>query len=425
MQLTVRIPKVSVFIWLLTIIMTLSFYLPGFDIGPLSAKIYASCGLFISAIIAAALSGRPLIKLPLGKKILIFWILLILCKVITLYHNGYNLRGIGISLLKNDILSIFMFTAIIFYVRQRKDMGFLINVLIALILLSIFIGFMQWMGQEWAWRLLYKLNPDLSTYFDELPQAELIPGLSSHAFTFGYYLSTLGPLSLPLILQPRVKILNLLKILAVIIGVLILQQRSAIIAFAISVLLFVWGVKRYLKGRFISRIFLVFILIAGSYGLVKLCVYGLGPHVRYDLYRMKIKRSDPRIEMARSAIELALNYPLTGVPANKFVLGADLKPEAAHNIFINTFYHYGIFALGFVFMILFYFFKLSEKVWRNAWKTGDYLLLGLVLGLLGYNLNSLFHNASFVTGDYMVWWIVALLIASEQISKKEAAQNVK
>jgi hypothetical protein len=127
-----------------------------------------------------------------------------------------------------------------------------------------------------------------------------------------------------------------------------------------------------------------------------------------------------RIELARIAMRLAIEHPFFGVP-RMMTVGNNgfMTYTAPHNLLLNTFLYYGIFGVILICMLLVSFYRKCLSIWRDSWLERDFISIGLILGLGGHILNSMFHNASFVTGDFLFWWIAAFIIVSEQIKAKE------
>ncbi|MFC1548348.1 O-antigen ligase family protein [Candidatus Omnitrophota bacterium] len=400
--------------------MVLSFYSAGFDLGPVSAKVYVAVLLFSFTAILALMRGTGIIQLSWGRKIFFLWAALIIWKIIAKTANGFGFFNTVHGLLKNDIIAMFTFLALIYFIRTRKELKFIVSSLIFLTLLSAFVGVMQWLDFSWAWDLQQNLNPHPDRDLIEMNQNELIRGLAATTVAFGYYLATIFPLMIPQIFQQRQRFFKVSSIIFLLVSLFLLQQRSAVLAAFLCSFMLMYGAQRYMKRRFRTLIFVALILLGGSYVIYQLADATLSEYGRYDMYRINRFTDPQRIEMAKIAIEQALKNPFFGTP-RMAIVGRDgfMQRVAPHNLFLNTFLYYGIFGLALTCFMLAVFFRFGIRVWRAAWATGDFISIGLVLGLTGYTVNSMFHNASFVTGDYLFWWVAALLVASEQIRETE------
>ena len=94
--------------------------------------------------------------------------------------------------------------------------------------------------------------------------------------------------------------------------------------------------------------------------------------------------------------------------------------STTHNVFLNALIYYGIPALLIITILIIYIIQQMGRIWLMTPKTNDWILLGIEFGLIGYLVNTQFHNASFVTGDVLPWILLALLFIYDRMKKIES-----
>ena len=417
---TLRKPRIPMPILGILVMMALCFYSTGFQIGPVSVKVYVAVALFSFMALFALMKKTGVIQLSWGKKVLLLWVALIIWKIIAKTANGFGATNAVIGILKNDIIAMFTFLAIIYFVRTRKDLEFVISFLIFLTILSVIVSIMQWLDFGRAWRLQQILNPGIEKNFMEINQGELIPGLAESPVAFGYYLAVVFPFMAPQMLESNQRFIKITNVTLLLMGIFLLQQRSVLLIALVSSVLIIYGAHRYLKRQFHTLLLVGFILVGGSYIVFQLADVILSEYGRYSMYRISQFTDTNRIELAKIAIKTVMEHPFFGVP-RMMAMGENglMSYTSPHNLLLNTLLYYGIFGVILVCTMLVSFYRKCLAIWRNSWLEGDFVSIGLVLGLGGHILNSMFHNASFVTGDFLFWWIVAFIVVSEQIKAKE------
>jgi hypothetical protein len=402
-----------------------SSFAASFDIGPFSVKVYICSALFAGILMKKSLVRTKVIWLPLGKRIALLWGLFVLWKAVSRSAHGEAMPSVLASLLKNDGIAFMMFLSIVFYIRTRQHYEFLVKAFIFTVCLSIFFGLMQWLDHSWAWQIQQILNPGSEQDVQQRFQAFLVPGLYATSFTFGYYIAVAGSLLFPLLLRSGTHLINAGQLLITIAGMIILQQRSVLLSFAIVALIFTYLVTRLSKEKLAIILMIVMLLGIGGYKVFSWLNYGAQGQARYTFYHLEKMRfehlkSDERLSYARAAIALASKNLMFGVTPADFKQDYGVDESAGpHNLFLNALLYYGVPGLILACMMIVFYAQLGVRVWRIALRKEDYLSTGLVLGLVGYLVNAQFHNASFVSGDYLVWWLVALLIVSVQINHQE------
>jgi hypothetical protein len=128
-----------------------------------------------------------------------------------------------------------------------------------------------------------------------------------------------------------------------------------------------------------------------------------------------------RVILLQQALTFGITHWLWGGGPGLFLLATSsdfntyYQTAVPHNLFLNAFAYYGIPGLIFALFFCFILFKNCRQFLRSALNQYDMLAVGLVFALLAYLINAQFHNASFVTGDPLMWWLVGILYSSPAV----------
>ena len=371
-----------------------------------------------------------------SKKILFFAIFIIF---LSLVINLVNEISLEISLINTGRLILFLMLGIctMFFLKNEKRLSIFLYFLFGCLLISAFVGIMQFFGFEFFWRLREIVGLDPKIAPDILARAR-ITGLSFYSIPFGYQLTAILPLIFAFLIQKKSKILSKTYLIATFIicllALFMTQSRSAIVGGVVGLLLVIFLThKKKIRNTFfviatLCLIVLIINQITSGYFLKR---FEIGYITTY------ITDLPARFTAQIAAFETALKYPL-GIgrgEAEEYLIGwekyQDIFPISPHNQFTNILLYYGW--LGLLSLILFYYFIF--KGLSSLYFKKDFPLRGVAIGLIGsfsaYIINSLFHNDGPFLFDVFNWFFIGVTLFllnqygkfSKPVPKYEITQN--
>jgi hypothetical protein len=389
-------------------------FLGDIDLGPFSLRVYVISGLFAAALFGQLLGGRRLVGDVRATVLILVYVIFVAWTVVASMVHGLPVESILRKTASRDLLALMAFVSITFFLRTRDQVLLLAKLLVFGVVISAVIAVFQWRGFAWSWDLWSLLRPKLHEDLLGAEYSGLTPGIFAHSFTFGYYLASVGFLSLTLFLMKR-RPWRLLNLLAIITGVLVVQQRSALLAWLILFMIVLAASRRFSTWTLIAIAFTALTVFAvTSYVLAE----GQREDVdaTYELSRFKEAIDLRRLDLVVHSLRFAGENPGVG-GVRKFISYLEARQDlydhhtvtAPHNYFLNAVVFYGFPGLLLAVLLLLLTLEFMRALWRRGRDSGDWLALGLVLALLGYLINAQFHNASFVTGDTLPWWLLGMM----------------
>jgi hypothetical protein len=360
-------------------------------------------------------------SLRLGRAIVLLWVALALWCVTATVANHGDLWKLTRELVERHLTSFAAMMAIILCAKGRFR-RYIAVAIVVLISFSAFVGVMQWLNQPWAYSLKYLTNVTGDSFGldveDIAASKDLISGMSLNAYVMGYTMAVGASMLLAIMLEGTTlrRAVAAAQFMVLLTALLILQQRSAVVAFAICAVAFSLKAGQSMRGRTL-RTMLVFLLMGLScYVVFRWVSHRAEVGARYELTRYeKFWIDESRLLAVESALEMASTSPLVGTAPRDFVersqFGAAVAP---HNLFFNALLLYGLPGLLITASLVLLQLELCRRVWRLAWQREDFTAVGCVLGMVAYLINCQFHNPSLLTGDATGWWMTGLLIAALQ-----------
>jgi len=239
-------------------------------------------------------------------------------------------------------------------------------------------------------------------------------GLAYYAIDLSYQLVLLVPLSFAYFAKKKKYFLLLIPII-IILGSVLSLTRSSVFIILIAFLLFI--LSRHNKVTKLGLSFLFILLLIFSISFVSLASFE-------RLTTLEDSSAQGRIVLFSQAIKSIREYPF-GLGGGGYLTkwSIELTP---HNQFLNIAAFYGIPSLVLLLLFTYLLFKTTIFEIKNAkndyFRTTNFILL---LSLMGFTFNSLFHNLGFFAGNSEVFIIIALILSSKRmrISQNEKTHN--
>ncbi len=330
--------------------------------------------------------------------------------VVCSFFNGDGNEGRN-SLIINYAVCIFIFLILGQSVRSWRAIDQIIGVLIFILIFDCLITIAQYYNLTIGWSLWFFINGTDSKFAEiaeNISASQVIgqsfifcPGIFSSQVLNGYIVSSLGALALFRSLNNSnvlIRISYLAVVALTFFSLFIIQQRMAFALFLIV------AVTMYYK-QFPRLTIVVGILMATMF-----VIYGL------ELSETTVGRlSDFNDETRDTLYTKGLEYVLTHILTGGRLAFSEQMNLSVHNIFLNAFMYGGI--LGGALIMIIYFkmcfrsFRLILKNYNNHINPAS----ALAYSLLIYNLISLTHNNSLLTGDPIIWVLYALMMQTYNI----------
>lgn len=347
----------------------------------------------------------------------LYSIYIIVFYICTLF-NGDNDFGRN-SLIINYLICILIYIIIGYEIPSKTKIKYIIYCLIGIALVDALISIAQFHNWAFAWGIWYAFN-DAQT----VKQAILIesmgnidqaisfrntfcPGIFPSSVYNGYIISALGFMSILNYNNAhnlKSKIINSIIVVIICYALFIVQQRMAFYVFmAASCFYF------YSKNKTLFAI----ILVAGIWYFI---TYGLDFDTD-SIGRLAETQDKSREHLYNVAIEYVKNHLWVG-GRKDFITISRLS---AHNIILNAFMYGGVIGALFIIIIYYRMCVICVKQIINSINYEvSFSILAFAYSLLIYNLISLTHNNSLLTGEPIIWILYALLLVSIKYEKEES-----
>lgn len=410
------------------------------NVGPFSPRVYLFVMLTVVMLARAAVGREELRLYRTERRILGLYLLFIGWTMLGRFIDGQGLSHIVSATLSTHGLAVLAFFLILTIPKERTEVEFLALWLAIATSVSSGVAVLQWLGVPGATSLANWLRPDGSA--GTLPSS-LAPavvqagGLSASAFTLSYFASALGPLWWARIVRARVGLLPIAGFVIIVAGVWVAQERSGLIALVVVVALGARalvatkateasgrGTRSARAGRRLLAGVLVVAFAAVALQAVDALPVG-NVQGSYGLGRFNTLTDPGRVDLAKRALVFSSHHPVFG-GANAYAadsqtlnqIGTSYEGQLPHNLFLDALVLYGIPGLLLIVVLLAQLFFLCRVEWRSAIRRNDWLSIAILLGCVGYLVNALVHNASFVTGDSLPWWLIGLLFAARRTAPR-------
>ena len=341
----------------------------------------------------------------------------------------YTVAGMG---LPRRVLQIALGIAVAFSVYMITDsyarVEFLVGAMIAGATVSAFVGIGQFFIGEPFVSLWLTFGGTTGIAMQNVLGGR-VAGLALDTIMFSYHLVTIIPLAVALWFGMRGRTS---------------EWHRAVLAGAITAMLLaliLTMTRSAIAGTFLGSVFSLLLLgsrrrrwmpvLIGA--LVVSIVLYISVGSFYDPTRfigMRGVSARVRLPMQLTAIKYAVQHPFgtgTYVLSSGAYVDPSLDPgmreivltNTAHNQFLNVLVYYGFPGLGvllvFYWLLLRRTYALWQLVARSELVDLKWLPAGLVGAVLGYLVNSMFHNAGPFVGDIFNWYIIGLVFASYRI----------
>lgn len=246
-----------------------------------------------------------------------------------------------------------------------------------------------------------------SQYTDVFSYA--ITGIFGNAIKNGWFLAVCSCLSMRYVLKYK-KLVLLVFPMIYIAGVFACQERSAFLG---SILALVYCLyKLYKDGSFYAKVGVVvisvFVVISGIDYLVAFSE-------RYNLRYTEFGFDDTGRSVILGGIrDYLMSNPIFPNIYDHFASGG----RAPHNLFVNAFMYGGILSFICILCILIIQFKSYYHDIKNN-LIANPTLMAIILSAFVFTFNSLFHNQSVVTGEYVIWILWAMYLSEKVYNKTE------
>lgn len=323
--------------------------------------------------------------------------------------NGDGNYGLN-SLLIGYLLCIFSYCILGQMIKSLKVIKVLVYALIIVLIIDIAITLLQYYNISIGWTIWYIFNnaetvkqsiaiEQLSFGAQELGNDKLFcPGLFPSIVYNGYMVSTLGILILYMISSTHRTFFRVIYyglLLITIFALLFIQQRAAFFLFIF--LIFIVNYSKHKSLTILCTVLLILAYLSFNVGINE-----------DTIGRLADTEDSQRERLYQTGIEYILQNIIWGGRMRY----AEINGLSAHNVIINSFLYGGFIGALLILTIFTRMSIKSLKIIKRNFKKKLSLSATLAYSLLIYNLISLTHNNSLLTGDPIIWILYALMLLS-------------
>lgn len=341
--------------------------------------------------------------------ILLYVLYAIIFYICTIFNGDGNIGRN--SLVIQYLTCMMIFIAIYYDITTLYAIRIAMNVIIILLLLNCIITILQFNNSSIGWGVWYFFNSSQLNSEEIIKNATsvlatqtignqtLCPGIFPTQVYNGYILATAGIMNVCYYPQIRKwRLINIIITLLTLISLFVTQQRMAFYIFLIFC-----AYLYYRKHKAITISLVIIGAIFYTYTNLSLTEDYIGRYANTEDHL--------REQLYNSAIEfISQNYLVGGRIAY-----SKISDYSAHNVFLNAFIYGGLF--GGILILIIYFrmcFKAIRIILRNNQKAMSTVF---AFGLLSFNIISLTHNDSLLTGEPIIWIMYALMLLSLKYEK--------
>lgn len=351
-------------------------------------------------------------KLPI-LDIGLYFAYIIIFYICTLFNGDDDLNRN--SLIINYLVCIFIYVVLSKDVINRNEIDNITNVLLVLLIFNCIVTVLQYHNNPLGWGIWYIFND-----IESVSQAGLIenmdagsqtlgknfvfcPGIFPSQVYNGYIVGSLSPLVLYQFHRAKKIVYKLFfatTLLLIIYSLIVIQQRMAFFLFMV-----VFTVVMFSKNRALT------LLLSVALILVYL-LYGLD--LSEDQFGRLIDVEDKtREHLYTDGFDYIINHFLVG-GRKEF---AEIHNLSVHNVFLNAFMYGGVFGASLIIIIFIRMCVSSLKLIVQSLKNGLTMTSMLAYALLIFNLISMTHNNSLLTGDAIIWVLYGMMLLSFKFEK--------
>lgn len=387
-----------------------SIILGTFNLGPFSIRVYMTVLMLFFLVLK--ITAKKSYKLPKPFIFTFFLYLIVTASVLSLNgeYEEYDFTKLFLARFLNCIVTYF---AIDYFVKDESLLKKTIVFLIALITLNCIITILQYLGSPigHAIGLLLITSSEVkadieATDLNSLFSADLTIGLFNFTFINAMIIAVVGVLIVGLYgvtKKTTYKVLLLGLLALFVFSCLATQGRTPFILFVIfSLYLFLKNGQNNLALSIVAALVIVVVLI----NLPSLIDSdSLGRILDSNKYEY-----DPRKVIWDDAMYFIGNHLLLGGPVSFL----SVNPAGPHNYFLNAFITSGI--VGGI-IATFLFIIVCWQAFLALISKHSLILASLGASILIYMANTLFHNASMISGDTVFFVMYGLLMKASLIYK--------
>lgn len=420
--------------WQGALLLTLLFaeqYAVDVDIGPASARVYIVGIALAWCVCNRALGGVQVIGSHRARRLVLALVVLMTWFTIAGIQQSRGLALVLSETGKGPLLALGIFVVVQALSRDRITLRALMAAFAVIAGLSATFAVLQWLNIGWAWDVAGAIRSGkgssdvmlgLITGAGRIPVEEAtawVPGLTLFSVTLNVQLLAWGFVAtLYCSRSPSRRkriagaVVGLLSLTAIVVS----QQRAGLFALPMAVVVMTAVVRRRLgiwrvsARQFVRAATVLAVVLIAIVAVVQQRDLAAEGHGRYNLDRAKYDALGPRLEVAKVAIEIGAENPGFGsTPA--FIdratdqLGISWSP---HNYFLTAFaFGGGVGLLLAIWVLLEACLLIRAGLSAAATSTTPvWIPLALAFGFTSYVANSMFHSASFLTGDPVPMWLL-------------------
>ena len=386
--------------------------LGSFVVGPLSVRVYATV-LMLIYILLNVKRFKAANVVPISKSYIKLYVAFLLIFFFCLVVTG-DLMSFGLirRILAYDLVCIVTFFSIYLKVNNATQIRNIVLFLLAICLFDAIITILQMAGQEIGWIIGQLITPfkedaaEIAERNSDIVAISIAPGIFGNVVSNAFVLASFAPLVFSYY-RLKNKISFILSILFTIIGVVAIfltQQRAASYLFLMSLTVYLFTLVLKKTG-YLLLLIAVLILVGSEISSF---------FSNIDLGRLASGQDDSRSSMFKYAMEFIPNHFLFG-GISDFTSVTGLS---AHNILLDSFIFAGVG--GFITLMTFDIrigLLCARKVFSYIKGKCSLMTFALAMAMATCTLYGFTHNTSVLTGDVVVFILLALFLKSIQFDK--------
>lgn len=385
-------------------------------LGPFSLRVYMSVLMIAFLLFKRFLSKK---KRDTIRVDYIYWFLIcVFALFLSLIANGgLTEYGLMKMCLSHYIPCILLYFAVDNFIKSREDFDKLIFVFSCIIIFDSIVTILQYQNSPIGWGvgLFFSNEEEIESFLnyinshDSLMGVSKLTGIFGHPVNNGFVISVLTPALITRISRDNKIIVSIYYIMAVILALIasfLLQQRAAFFLLVFFILYHIYKKNMKRNGRIIFLVFLFTIVI--------LFFNMNGSEI---LESSKLSNSDNSVRASIWEIGLSVftQNPIFG----DYIGFWRMSDEAPHNAFIGSMAFSGLVGLiPFAFLYLKTLLDsikvmLSKNSYAQVFSYSVFIFVGV----------GQFHNISFLTGEVIIFLILALMFKSSILTKPYEANR--
>lgn len=425
---TQRLFKVSTYALGVSAMAVAHMFLADLDIGPFSLRIHLAVGLMALLAVTAVMRKRRLALPPMARKLALIYSLFILWHTLNMYHYGLSTVEVISFVAPRHLLALSVLLLAATTLTAKRDVVFFLATVVIAISISSAFSVMQWAGIDWAWEVSRSLRvQDPSIRAWELGASSIPPGLALYSISQSYFVMTFGLVGLTWVFfgkgSWRTVVPMTVVPLAVSAGLVLSFSRGALVASIVAVLFLLIIGGRWPGSPFRRRqlVIAVLLVVIAMFVLTLRSSSDLGseaqdgPATTADKYITYV--DERRSELLRVTLAFAPKAWFWGA-ADQFdaFFDANASPRvprgnSPHNLFLNAIVFTGMVGFALIVALTLVSLTFAINCLRRSIRSPrpSWLHIALPVAFCAYMFQSQFHNAGFVNGDPLPWFILGLM----------------